>query len=103
MTSKDISRRGFFMVLSSPSGAGKTTLTRQLREAFPELKLSISVTTRPMRPGEVDGVHYHFIDHAKFKSLVENKGLLEHATVFENSYGTPRELVEAELEAGIDI
>jgi guanylate kinase len=95
-----ISRRGFIIVLSSPSGAGKTTLTRKLLDSDPSLALSISVTTRPRRPNEVDGVHYHFIAQAKFDEMVAAGDLLEYASVFGNSYGTPREPVERELAAG---
>ncbi|GGF25208.1 guanylate kinase [Aliidongia dinghuensis] len=96
----EISRRGFIIVLSSPSGAGKTTLTRKLLESDPSLALSISVTTRPRRPNEIDGVHYHFISQARFAEMVAAGDLLEYATVFGNSYGTPREPVERELTAG---
>jgi guanylate kinase len=103
MSAQKISRRGFIMVLSSPSGAGKTTLTRMLLESDPSLSLSISVTTRPRRPNEVDGVHYHFIDHARFDAMVAAGDLLEHASVFGNHYGTPRGPVEASLAAGRDI
>ena len=96
----EISRRGFIIVLSSPSGAGKTTLTRKLLDSDPSLALSISVTTRPRRPNEVDGVHYYFITKARFDEMVAAGDLLEYATVFGNSYGTPREPVERELAAG---
>jgi guanylate kinase len=96
----EISRRGFIIVLSSPSGAGKTTLTRKLLESDPSLALSISVTTRARRPNEVDGVHYYFITQAKFDEMVAAGDLLEYATVFGNSYGTPREPVERELAVG---
>ena len=96
----EISRRGFIIVLSSPSGAGKTTLTRKLLDSDPSLALSISVTTRERRPNEVDGVHYYFITQARFDEMVAAGDLLEYATVFGNSYGTPREPVERELAAG---
>jgi guanylate kinase len=96
----EISRRGFIIVLSSPSGAGKTTLTRKLLDSDPSLALSISVTTRARRPNEVDGVHYYFITQARFDEMVAAGDLLEYATVFGNSYGTPREPVERELAAG---
>jgi guanylate kinase len=96
----EISRRGFIIVLSSPSGAGKTTLTRKLLDSDPSLALSISVTTRARRPNEVDGVHYYFISQARFDEMVAAGDLLEYATVFGNSYGTPREPVERELAAG---
>jgi guanylate kinase len=97
------SRRGFMLVLSSPSGAGKTTITRKMLERDRNLSISISVTTRPKRPGEVDGVHYHFIDKAEFDRLIAERKLLEHANVFGNWYGTPREPVEATLASGRDV
>ena len=103
MSDQPIARRGFIMVLSSPSGAGKTTLTRLLLESDPSLSLSVSVTTRPPRPNEIDGVHYHFIDHARFDAMVAGHDLLEHASVFGNHYGTPRGPVEAALRDGRDI
>jgi guanylate kinase len=96
-------RRGLMLVLSSPSGAGKTTITRRILERDAELTISVSVTTRPQRPGEIDGVHYHFIDKAEFARRVAANQLLEHATVFGNSYGTPRGPVEATLAAGRDV
>ena len=91
------------LVLSSPSGAGKTTITRAILERDADLSISISVTTRPPRPGEVDGVHYRFIDKAAFERMVERGELLEHANVFGNWYGTPRRPVETMLEAGRDV
>jgi guanylate kinase len=99
----EIHRRGFILVLSSPSGAGKTTLTRRLLIDDSALSLSVSVTTRPRRPNEVDGVHYHFIDRETFEQMVAAGDLLEHATVFGNSYGTPRGPVEQVLSAGREI
>jgi len=98
-----IRRRGFLLVLSSPSGAGKTTITRRLLERDPTLTLSVSVTTRPRRSSEIDGRDYHFIDQAKFDRMVAQDELLEHATVFGHSYGTPREPIEAALAAGCDV
>lgn len=98
-----ISRRGLMLVLSSPSGAGKTTLSRRLLEAEPGLELSVSVTTRPPRRGEVDGHDYRFIDRAAYSRMVEGGELLEWAEVFGHCYGTPREPVEAALTAGRDI
>jgi guanylate kinase len=98
-----IRRRGFLLVLSSPSGAGKTTMTRRLLERDPTLSLSVSVTTRPPRRGEVDGRDYQFVDQARFDAMVAGGGLLEHATVFGHCYGTPRAPVEATLAAGRDI
>ena len=85
-----IARRGLMLVLSSPSGAGKTTLSRKLLAADPGVELSVSVTTRKQRPGEVDGRDYHFIDAPRFDAMVENGELLEWAQVFGNRYGTPR-------------
>src|SRR5712675_2913424 len=98
-----VERRGLMFVLSSPSGAGKTTLSRLLIEQMPGLKLSVSATTRPMRPGEVDGRDYHFIDNTKFDLMLKRNELLESAVVFENRYGTPRAPVEAALLAGQDV
>lgn len=98
-----IHRRGLLLVLSSPSGAGKTTITRRLLERDPTLTLSVSVTTRPVRPGEVNGRDYRFIDQARFAAMVAAGELLEHATVFGHCYGTPRPPIEAALAAGHDI
>ncbi len=98
-----IRRRGLLLVLSSPSGAGKTTITRRLLEREPTLSLSVSVTTRPPRPGEIDGRDYIFIDQAQFARMVGAGELLEHATVFGNSYGTPRRPIETALAAGRDV
>jgi guanylate kinase len=98
-----IHRRGFLLVLSSPSGAGKTTITRRLIEQDPRLSLSVSVTTRPPRPGEVDGRDYWFIDRARFDAMVVQGELLEHAIVFGNCYGTRRRPIEEALAAGRDI
>ena len=91
------------LVLSSPSGAGKTTISRQLLAREPNITMSVSVTTRPPRPGEVDGRDYVFIDDGEFRRMVGEGALLEHATVFGNSYGTPRAPAEAALAAGRDI
>jgi guanylate kinase len=98
-----IRRHGFLLVLSSPSGAGKTTITRRLLERDPTLSLSVSVTTRPRRSSEIDGRDYHFIEQATFDRMVIKGDLLEHATVFGNSYGTPRQLIEEAIAAGRDI
>jgi guanylate kinase len=98
-----IRRRGFLLVLSSPSGAGKTTITRRLLERDPTLSLSVSVTTRPRRPSEIDGKDYHFIDQATFDRMVAGNELLEHATVFGHCYGTPRQPIEAAIAAGSDV
>ena len=91
------------LVLSSPSGAGKTSIARGLLAAEPELKMSVSVTTRPRRIGEIEGKDYHFIDQAEFDRLVAEGALLEHATVFGNAYGTPRAPAEKALAAGLDV
>src|SRR6187549_1794890 len=96
-------RRGIMLVVSSPSGAGKTTLTRSLIEKDRNLKLSISVTTRPKRPSEVDGVHYNFISRRRFEAMRRSGELLEFAKVHGNWYGTPRRPVEKALEAGHDV
>jgi guanylate kinase len=98
-----VERRGLMFVLSSPSGAGKTTLSRLLMDRMPELRLSVSVTTRPMRPGEVEGRDYYFIDKKKFDAMSKNGELLEHAPVFDYFYGTPRAPVEAALSSGRDV
>jgi guanylate kinase len=101
--SKIIARRGLMLVLSSPSGAGKTTLSRMLLTTERNIELSISVTTRPRRRGEVNGRHYHFIDRKRFDQLVKNGELLEYAEVFGNGYGTPRKPVERALKQGRDV
>jgi guanylate kinase len=98
-----MNRRGIMFVVSSPSGAGKTTLTRNLVNADRNLILSISVTTRKRRPSEVDGVHYHFISRPKFASMKKSGELLESAKVHGNFYGTPRRTVEKALAAGHDV
>lgn len=96
-------RRGLMLVLSSPSGAGKTTISRELLDLEPDLSLSVSVTTRTPRPGERDGTDYHFIDAARFAALRDDGQLLEWAEVFGNFYGTPRGPVDAALAAGKDV
>ena len=98
-----IARRGLLLVLSSPSGAGKTTIARALLDRDAGLQMSVSVTTRPKRPGEVDGRDYHFVDPEAFDRLVSEGRLLEYASVFGNQYGTPRDAVEAALAAGRDV
>lgn len=90
-------------MIAAPSGAGKSTITRALLATEPELSLSISATTRAPRPGERDGVHYHFRDAAGFEAMVANGAMLEWATVFGRSYGTPRAPVERALAAGMDV
>ena len=103
MSVEGLGRRGLALVLSSPSGAGKTSIARGLLALEPELELSVSVTTRAQRPGEIDGKDYHFIDQTEFDRLVAADALLEHATVFGNSYGSPRARVEATFSAGRDV
>jgi len=98
-----IARRGLMFVLSSPSGAGKTTLARLLLKADRNVELSVSVTTRPKRRGEIDGRDYHFIDLARFRAMVKTGKLLEWAEVFNHRYGTPRRPVEKALRAGRDV
>jgi guanylate kinase len=101
--SPEIARRGIMLVVSSPSGAGKTTLTRNLLEQEENVSLSVSVTTRPRRPSEIEGVHYHFISKRRFESMRDADELLESAEVHGNYYGTPREPVETALGAGRDM
>ncbi|MFZ5961731.1 guanylate kinase [Thalassococcus sp. BH17M4-6] len=96
-------RRGLLIILSSPSGAGKSTLANRLRDWDPSICFSVSATTRAPRPGEVDGEHYHFQTYAQFKKQVADEGMLEHAHVFGNFYGSPRAPVEAAIEAGRDV
>ncbi len=96
-------RRGLCLVLAAPSGAGKTSLSRALLAEDAGLSLSISVTTRAPRAGEVDGQHYHFIGQPRFDEMVAEGALLEHAAVYGRSYGTPRAPVEAALAAGRDV
>jgi guanylate kinase len=98
-----VARRGLMLVLSSPSGAGKTTLSRRLLDEDNGVALSISVTTRKMRPGEKDGRDYHFIDQKRFDELVDKGELLEYAEVFGNSYGTPKMPVLDALAKGRDV
>ena len=98
-----INRRGLMLVLSSPSGAGKTSICRELLSQEENLKMSISATTRPRRPGEVHGVDYNFIDGVQFDKLIKTGSLLEYAKVFDYYYGTPRDQVENALEIGQDV
>jgi guanylate kinase len=101
--SRRIARRGLLLVLSSPSGAGKTTLSRRLLERDPNVVMSVSVTTRPPRPGEVEAKDYYFISRHRFDAMVEAGELLEWAEVFGNGYGTPLAPVEKWLNAGKDV
>jgi guanylate kinase len=100
---KGVARRGLMFVLSSPSGAGKTTLSRMLLRADCKVELSVSVTTRPKRRGEIDGRDYHFIDRGRFAAMVKSGDLLEWAEVFGHRYGTPRQPVIKALRAGRDV
>lgn len=99
----NIIRRGLMLVLSSPSGAGKTTLSRGLLADDDGVDMSVSLTTRPPRPGEVEGQDYYFVDRQRFGEMRNRSELLEHAKVFDNYYGTPRAPVEAALSAGRDV
>ncbi len=99
----DISRRGMMLVLSSPSGAGKTSISRRLLAEEEGIVMSVSATTRPPRPGEVDGKDYYFYSPETFARTVAEDGFLEHATVFDNSYGTPKKPVWEALNAGQDV
>ena len=98
-----IQRRGLMLVLSSPSGAGKTTLSRQLLTNDSQIQLSVSCTTRDKRPGEKDGVDYKFIDTPTFRSMIDRGEFLEHARVFDHYYGTPTAPVEAAISGGRDM
>ncbi len=96
-------RRGLLIVLSSPSGAGKTTISRKLMEVDPSITMSVSVTTRPMRPGEVEGRDYHFVDDAEFERLIAADEFAEWAYVFDHRYGSPKEPIKEALKDGRDI
>tara|TARA_R110002096_G_scaffold74746_4_gene176948 strand:- start:9814 stop:10458 length:645 start_codon:yes stop_codon:yes gene_type:complete len=96
-------RRGLLIILSSPSGAGKSTLSRMLLDWDPSLRFSVSATTRPPRPGEVDGREYYFKTRDEFQALVDDGEMLEHAEVFDNLYGSPMEPVESAVSKGIDV
>ena len=103
MVETNIKRRGLMLVLSSPSGAGKTTISRRLLETDGNLSLSVSATTRPPRPGEKEGEDYYFVSGDRFAAMVAGGELLEHAVVFGHNYGTPRAPVQQALEAGRDV
>lgn len=95
-------RRGLLLILSSPSGAGKSTLSRRLMDWDPTMRFSVSATTRPPRPGEVDGREYHFCSREAFQAMVAEGGMLEHAEVFGNFYGSPKGPVLAAMASGTD-
>ena len=97
-----LQRRGLMFILSSPSGAGKTTISRMLLSRDPQISLSVSVTTRPMRAGEQDGVHYHFVRQAEFDRMVEADEFYEWATVFGHCYGTPKAQIRGGLKESRD-
>ena len=96
-------RQGICIVLSSPSGAGKTTISRKMLEKDLDIKMSVSYTTRKARDGEVDGVDYHFVSQEKFKEMINKREFLEHAQVFGHFYGTPRKFVETQLNSSKDV
>ncbi len=100
---QDIQRRGLMFVISSPSGAGKTTISRALLERDSAIEMSVSVTTRPRRPGEVDGRDYRFIDKTEFNLMINRGELLEYAKVFDHYYGSPKQQILKALEGGRDI
>ncbi len=103
MTERDtLHRRGLMFILSSPSGAGKTTIARRILEHDSDIRMSVSVTTRPIRPGETDGRDYLFIDEPEFRRMVEDGELLEWAEVFGHLYGTPKAQIKAGLKGGQD-
>ncbi|BBK31703.1 guanylate kinase [Stella humosa] len=99
----NIPRRGMMLVLSSPSGAGKTSISRRVLAEEPELKMSVSMTTRTRRAGEAEGIDYYFVDLTTFNLMVNRREFLEYAKVFDNYYGTPRSTVEKELAGGRDV
>lgn len=96
-------RRGIMLAISSPSGAGKSTLTRYVMERFEDIQLSVSVTTRKPREGEIEGVHYHFIDKERFEQYIEEDKFIEYAKVFDNYYGTLKSQVEDSISKGMDV
>ncbi|MHA6316500.1 guanylate kinase [Altererythrobacter sp. CAU 1778] len=102
LTPPNLARRGLMFILSSPSGAGKTTISRMLLTADDDIELSVSATTRPKRPGEIDGIDYHFVSDDKFSQWVDQDGFYEWAEVFGNRYGTPKGYIRKGLKEGRD-
>ena len=102
MATDTLHRRGLMFILSSPSGAGKTTIARRLLDHDAEIRMSVSVTTRPIRPGEVDGRDYHFVSQERFDRMVEAEEFMEWAQVFGHSYGTPKAQIRGGLKTGQD-
>jgi len=100
---ENLTRRGLMYIMSSPSGAGKTTITRALLEKNPDMQISVSATTRPRRAGEVHGQDYYFVSIDEFRDMIDRGDMLEHAKVFEHYYGTPRAPVEKALQEGRDV
>ncbi|MDQ2076745.1 guanylate kinase [Marinimicrobium sp. ABcell2] len=98
-----MSSKGILYTVSAPSGAGKTSLVNALVQSNPEVCVSVSHTTRPIRPGEKEGVNYHFVSHDQFEAMLQENAFLEHARVFKNLYGTSRQWVLDTLEAGLDV
>jgi guanylate kinase len=98
-----MSSKGILYTVSAPSGAGKTSLVNALVQSNPEVCVSVSHTTRPIRPGEKDGVNYHFVSHEQFETMLREHAFLEHARVFKNLYGTSRQWVVETLDAGLDV
>ncbi|MEL6663225.1 MAG: guanylate kinase [Pseudomonadota bacterium] len=103
MSNKTTTRRGLMLVISSPSGAGKTSLSRALMKEFEDVELSVSATTRDPRPNETDGIDYHFKTRSGFEAMIQNNEFLEWAHVFDKYYGTPRANTEAKLDDGLDL
>jgi len=103
MSNKTTTRRGLMLVISSPSGAGKTSLSRALMKEFEDVELSVSATTRDPRPNETDGIDYHFKTRGGFEAMIQNNEFLEWAHVFDKYYGTPRANTEAKLDDGLDL
>ena len=95
--------QGSLYIISAPSGTGKTSLVKALIDSLPHIKVSVSHTTRAMRPGELEGVHYHFVKTAIFQEMIDSDGFLEHAEVYDNYYGTSKTWVMEQLSQGIDV